>query len=334
MKKKIIVCFGLIALLFSSCVTMRKYQDLEAKQKETESRNATLKAENDSMKATIDGQLTAIEDLKRRKNGLEADTNVLGSSLRKETEIYNELEKNYKELLASHEKLAANKTAENKKLIGQLQSTQEDLQAKEDKLNKLQLELNNKAIALEKTKAELSQRELRLKELQSILNKKDSTVNALKNTVSNALLGFKGQGLTVSMKNGKVYVSLEEQLLFATGSSVVDKKGAEALKQLATVLDKNPDINILIEGHTDNVPLKGEGYMKDNWDLSVNRATSVVRIITANSKIDPKRLTAAGRSEYLPIDIENTKEGRQKNRRIEVILTPKLDELFKVLETN
>jgi len=334
MNNKSLIFVTLITVLLSSCVTMRKYEDLQAKQQQTEADNAALKHANDSLNTSMQVQIAMIEELNRRKQNLENDTASLGASLRRERELYASLDKTYNELLANYEKLSTNKTAENKKLIGQLQSTQEDLQSKEDKLNKLQMELAKKAMNLDKTKADLLQREQRLKELQDILNKKDSTVKALKNTVADALMGFKDKGMTVTMRNGKVYVSLEEQLLFATGSAVVDKKGADALKQLATVLEKNPDINILIEGHTDNVPLRGEGYMKDNWDLSVNRATSVVRILTTDSKINPKRLTAAGRSEYAPIEEGNTKEARQKNRRIEIILTPKLDELFKVLETN
>jgi chemotaxis protein MotB len=135
------------------------------------------------------------------------------------------------------------------------------------------------------------------------------------------------------MKNGKVYVMLEERLLFATGSTVVDPKGVEALRELGKVLEKNPDINVLIEGHTDNVPMKGAGEIKDNWDLSVMRATSVVKILL-NSKITPARITAAGRGEFVPIESNETAELRKKNRRIEVILTPKLDEILKVLETN
>ena len=334
MCNKYLIYFALAAVLFSSCISMKKYNDLQAKQQQSETENANLKAANDSLNTSMHVQIAIIEDLNRRIDDLEKDTTNLGISLRKEMEMYVSLNKTYDELYANYEKLSSNKTAENKKLIGQLQSTQEDLQTKEDKMNALKLELAKKAVDLDKAKADLYQRELKLRELQDILAKKDSTVRVLKNTVANALMGFKDKGMTVTMKNGKVYVSLEEQLLFATGSAVVDKKGAEAIKQLGTVLEKNPDINILIEGHTDNVPLKGEGYMKDNWDLSVNRATSVVRILTSNNKINPKRLTAAGRSEYVPIELGNTKEARQKNRRIEIILTPKLDELFKVIESN
>jgi chemotaxis protein MotB len=147
------------------------------------------------------------------------------------------------------------------------------------------------------------------------------------------LLGFQDNGLTVSTKNGKVYVSLEERLLFESGSTVVDAKGVDALKKLAKVLEREEDINVLIEGHTDNVPIKSAS-IKDNWDLSVLRATSIVRIITSNSKVDPRNLTAAGRGEYFPIDKANTPEARRKNRRTEIIITPNLDELFKIIGSN
>src|SRR5665213_3527143 len=325
----IVLCFGMFILFLSSCVSMKKYNELQSKENQCETDNSNLKSQNMSLQNTVDEQTAAIDDLKKRKAELENDTSNLGTSLRKEQDLYAQLNSNYNDLMASHEKLISGKNAENKKLIGQLQSTQEDLQLKEDKLNKLQIDLAKKESDLNNLNAELKEREAKLAELQNILARKDSAVLALKNTLQDALFGFKDKGMTVSIKNGKVYVSLEEQLLFATASIVVDQKGIEALKQLATVLEKNPDINILIEGHTDNVPFKGVGDMKDNWDLSVMRATSVVKILTANSKINPKRLTAAGRSEYDPVDTENTAKARQKNRRIEIILTPKLDELFK-----
>ncbi len=158
-------------------------------------------------------------------------------------------------------------------------------------------------------------------------------VNALKKAVSDALVGFENNGLTVTKKNGKVYVSMEEKLLFASGSTVVDSKGEGALKEIAKVLEKNADINVLIEGHTDNVPISG-GAIKDNWDLSVLRATSVVRILTKHADIDPTRLTPAGRGPYLPVDNANSTDARRKNRRIEIILSPKLDELFKGIGEN
>lgn len=150
----------------------------------------------------------------------------------------------------------------------------------------------------------------------------------------NALTGFEGNGLSISTKNGKVYVSMDEKLLFKSGSYQVDQRGIQALNQLSSVLAQNKDINVMIEGHTDNVPYNGTGALKDNWDLSVKRATSIVRIIIQNKGVAPKRLTVAGRSKYIPVETNSTSLGRSKNRRTEIILTPKLDELFKILESN
>lgn len=173
-----------------------------------------------------------------------------------------------------------------------------------------------------------------MKELEKILEDKDKAVNELKNSVSNALLSFKDSDLTVDIRNGKVYVSLSEKLLFKSGSYAVDPKGAEALKKVANVLKTQPDISVMVEGHTDDVPIaKGSGGVDDNWDLSVLRATSIVNIL-AKEGVTPSKLIAAGRGEFMPIATGKTPEIRQKNRRTEIILTPKLDELFKILEAN
>jgi chemotaxis protein MotB len=215
-----------------------------------------------------------------------------------------------------------------------LQLTQEQLLKKEDELKKLAAELDAKKRNLDELTTELKKREARVAELEGILKSKDEATNELKKKLSDALLGFEGKGLTITQKNGKVYVSMDESLLFASGSTTVESKGVDALKKVAKVLEQNADINVLIEGHTDDVPMVGKGEIKDNWDLSVMRATSIVKIITKNSNVDPKRLTAAGRGEYFPIDAVKTPEARKKNRRTEIILTPKLDELLKVLEAN
>jgi chemotaxis protein MotB len=169
-------------------------------------------------------------------------------------------------------------------------------------------------------------------EMEELLNRKDQMMNDLRKTLADALLGFEGQGLTVTQKNGMVYVSLQDQLLFSSGSTVVDQNGQNALRQLAAVLSDNPEISIMIEGHTDNVPFRKGSTIKDNWDLSVMRATSIVRILLESNSIDPNRITVAGRGEYLPIDPADTPEARQKNRRTEIILSPNLDELYKLLE--
>ena len=168
-------------------------------------------------------------------------------------------------------------------------------------------------------------------ELQEILEKKDQQINSLREAVSNALLGFKDKGLSVRMSEGKVYVSMDEKLLFASGSWTVSPQGREAIYEIGNVMAQNPDIRIMVEGHTDNVPLNGKGDIKDNWDLSAKRATSIVRLLLENKNIDPSRVSACGRSEYVPLSPNDTPENRAKNRRTEIILTPDLDELFQVI---
>jgi chemotaxis protein MotB len=197
-----------------------------------------------------------------------------------------------------------------------------------DKLSKDLAAKSNELDAKEKL---LYDREKTLDEMRKIIARQDSLTNSLNNILRNALLGFNSDELSVEIKNGKVYVSLSDKLLFKSGSSAVEDKGKEALKLLAGVLDKNIDIDILVEGHTDNVPIKTPVY-KDNWDLSVARATSIVRILTTDYKITPTRLTASGKGEYFPKADNDTPEGKAKNRRTEIILSPKLDELMKLLK--
>ena len=157
-------------------------------------------------------------------------------------------------------------------------------------------------------------------------------MDELKGKLNQALRGFYDQGLTVHEKNGKIYVSMEEKLLFQTGSYSVDPKGQEAIKKLSEVLANNKDINIMVEGHTDDVPLTGKGQIKDNWDLSVMRATAVSRILLNDKAIDPKRITASGRSQYVPLDAAKTIDARKKNRRTEIILTPNLSEILQLIQ--
>jgi chemotaxis protein MotB len=197
-----------------------------------------------------------------------------------------------------------------------------------EQLNKALLaktdELNSKELLL-------SEREKSLQEMQQIIARQDSITKRLNTILRNALLGFNSDELSVEIINGKVYVSMSDKLLFKSGSSAVEAKGKEALKLLGEVLDKNVDIDILVEGHTDNVPIRTSIY-KDNWDLSVARATSIVRILSDDYKIAPTRLTASGKGEYFPKADNETPEGRAKNRRTEIILSPKLDEVMQLLK--
>ena len=325
MKKSFIIYF--LPLMLFACVPARQYEEVKDKYQKCDDELTALKASVKDIEEQ-NKELTALVDqLKNHKATLEKDTSVLGKSLRIKEQQYDKINRLNDEIQRKLEELKKGNELEAQKLSGELLKTQADLQKKEDALKALEAELNLKSM-------QLKDREAKVKELEQILANKDKAVRELKEKVQQALLGFENNGLTIEQKNGKVYVSLEESLLFASGSYTVNSKGTDVLKKLAKVLEQNTDINVMVEGHTDNVPYKGSGDLKDNWDLSVKRATSVVKIITSNSSVKPERLIAAGRSEYVPLDNSNTAESRKKNRRTEIILTPKIDELLKILEDN
>jgi chemotaxis protein MotB len=246
---------------------------------------------------------SALSSCEEKGRSLEATVNALQSDTTQYGIRYRSLqyEKNYLEQMSASEK---------EYLTGELGAKEKEIAQKEKML---------------------ADREKKLQELEEVIARKDQAVNELKNRVASALVGFKSDELSIELKNGKVYVSLAEKLLFKSGSATVDPKGKEALGKLAEVLEKNPDIDIMIEGHTDNVPLI-PGRFEDNWDLSASRALSIVRILTQDNQVDPKRVVAAGRGEYVPVADNATTEGKSRNRRTEIILSPKLDELFKLLE--
>ena len=251
----------------------------------------------------------------------------------KAVDEYNRISSKYTELQNAQEDLVRGNVKETQALLSELQAAQKTLQQKEDLLRQLEETLDTKKSALDELSFELEKRNARLLELQKILDAQKKIAQDLKNKVSEALLGFENNGLTVTNKNGKVYVSLDEKLLFKSASWEIDANGKSALKKLAGVLERNPDIQITIEGHTDDVPYRPTASdLNDNWDLSVKRATTVVRVLLEGSKIDPKRLTAAGRSQYMPVDARTTSDARQKNRRTEVVLTPDLTELYKLID--
>jgi len=191
---------------------------------------------------------------------------------------------------------------------------------------------NNSSSEITKLSGDLAAREKRLKEVEEVLRKRDEATNSLKEKLQQALLGFTKNGLTVEIKNGKVYVSLTDKLLFPSGSIIIDEKGKQALASLANVLKQQPEINIAVEGHTDNQKINNLGQIKDNWDLSVLRATSVVRYLTENEKVESVRMTATGKGEFQPLGSNASADGRSKNRRIEIVLSPKLDELYNLIK--
>jgi len=321
-------------VLLSSCITPLKHEEVKSKLAACETEMATLKKsvqENDARVAEMKEQLGKDQKF---LDGLRRDTTIMGSNLRNLNSKYDKLNTVNEQLMDRYNRLLSGAEKDNAKLSSNLQMTQEELLKKQDELKALEVQLNKQKTNLDELGTELKKREARVNELEDILKKKDQAVAELRKKLSDALVGFEGKGLTITQKNGKVYVSMDENLLFASGKTNVEAKGVEALKNVARVLEQNPDINVMVEGHTDDVPMKGSGEIKDNWDLSVMRATSVTKILLSNAKIDALRITAAGRGEFFPLDNAKTPDARKKNRRTELILTPKLDELLKVLGTN
>lgn len=312
-------------LTLTSCVSSKIHKELQAKYKSLETENTELRKENDALSSKLQVAESELARLKKKLEEMRQDTVALASKYHKLQSDFEELNKSYEFLLENNNALLASNQSENKKLMEKLNNLQRELQAKEDSLNREQ----ERMAYLSK---ELQEREARVYELESLISRKDSTVNYVRKRVADALLNFEGKGLTVEQRDGKVYVSLENSLLFPSASWSVDKKGKEALDQLSVVLAENPDLNVMVEGHTDSDEFNGRTAVKDNWDLSVMRATSIVKILTDRKGVNPSRITAAGRSEYVPIASNETPEGKAKNRRTEIVITPDLGELVDLLE--
>lgn len=315
MNKKIAILAIASLPFFQSCVSTKIYDDLKDKYD-------VLKAENESLMARLDEAQSGssayeLEKLNKEVERLKQDKNKLAMDLQASDDKYNRLKTSYDALEQNSSASLSDNLALNRKLLEELNEKEKALQAEGQRLEQL--------------RNELEQRSKRVAELEAIIASKETQMNSLKNAISKALTNFEGKGLTVEQRDGKVYVSMENKLLFKSGSWQVNEHGREAVVALAVVLANNEDINVLIEGHTDNVPYSGNSVLTSNWDLSTKRATAIVEILTENSAVKKENLTAAGRGEYAPLTTNETKEGRAKNRRIEVILTPKLDEITKLL---
>jgi len=322
----------LSVFLISSCITPKVYNELLDKHeiaKKNLTKNEKLILE---LRENLDDKERDITNLNTLVEQLRKDSIALNNDLVSCQKKYDDLSTTYDLLTSKSSRYMAEKAKETKELLSQLETTQSELFAKEDQLNKSTLELEEKERKLLDSQNELELRSLRVAELEAIINRKDSMVTALKQKISKALIGLEGDGLTIEQRNGKVYISLEEDLLFASGKYEINQTGKQALDKLSDALSYQKDLEILVEGHTDSIPLSGRGLVKDNWDLSVMRATSVVKRLTSNTNLDPTQLIAAGRSEFVPISSNETSEGRGENRRIEMILSPNLDDLFKLLE--
>jgi chemotaxis protein MotB len=335
MNKSILHIFGtiLIVIISVSCVSGKKFAGLQDTSKQFMNERDALKTDNIGLQMQNKELELKQANLEKEMIKVKQDITAAESSRDKALEDYNKISGRYNELQSAQEDLIKGNVKETQKLLTELQAAKQNLQKKEDLLRQLEQTLDTKKASLDELTFELEKKNARMAELEKILDAQKRIVQDLKNKVSEALLGFENNGLTVTMKNGKVYVSLEEKLLFKSASYDIDVNGKNALKKLAGVLEKHPDIQITIEGHTDNVPYNpGSGQLKDNWDLSVKRATTVVRVLLEGTKIDAKRLTASGRSQYLPVDDSNTSDGRQKNRRTDIVLTPDLTELYRLID--
>ena len=305
--------------LTTSCVSKKIYQDLENKYADLKKENNALSDENGVLK-------TDKNQLELDKNKLQSEFDKLKAERDKLASDYAATKKNLDNLKASYSALEkdSNDALEaninkNRQLLAQLEAKEKALAAEQERLNKL--------------KKDLEASSSRLADLEKMIADKEALMNKLKETLSKSLKAFEGKGLTVENRNGKVYVSMENKLLFESGSWTVGTEGKKAVKLVGDVLGQNPDISVLIEGHTDNDKITGTigGGVENNWDLSTKRATAIVNILSENKAIDKKNLTAAGRGEYMPLMSNDTAEGKAKNRRIEIILTPKLDEISKLM---
>lgn len=313
------ICLAILlpTLLLTSCVSQKKFKDLEGtynnlvddyqqlKDKQKDTQTELSDVQNELAKLQVEYNKKKEEEEALRMEYANLQTNYLNLS-----RSYDALEKNSSTALAENSK-------RNRELLKELEEKEKTLAEEQDRLDQLQ--------------KDLASRSQRIDELEGLIADKEQKMNTLRENLSKALTNFEGKGLTVEQRNGKVYVSMENKLLFSSGSWQVGSEGKKAVAELGKVLAQNPDISVSIEGHTDDDPYRGSGQLTDNWDLSTKRATEVLKLLLKNADINPQNLTAAGKGEHMPVASNETPEGKAKNRRIEVVLTPKLDEISNML---
>lgn len=315
-----ITTFFLLVFCLTSCIVSKKKFDAEAVQRsnyqikayELEKEIKNLKAELAKVNSKIDLKDGQIEDLKNQKAVLSAGKGDLSNQL-------NSIQRQITDFRQENMDLKQQK-ADLHSQLGELMNNSLSQKQQQD-------------AALKAKIAELERKEKMIDELQATVQNQDQAMRNILTKVENAIQSYNSDDLSVEMRNGKVYIALSNALLFESGSAKIDKAGKDALGLVASILEKNPNINIIVEGHTDNVPFNG-GTLKDNWDLSVVRATSVVRILTKDYGLSPNQVTPSGKGEFSPKDTNETKEGRAINRRIEIIIEPRLDEIYRLAKSN
>ena len=322
----------LVIALLASCVTPKIHNTLIEEHEKVKQSLTNEEKKNLVFQTNLEESESKIKRLTQNIDRLKNDSAKNSEALSSVRSKYKSLSESYDLLASKNSRFMSNKAKEIKNLLEQLEQAENEIFTKEDQLNKVLKSLKVKEDELKIAQENLKQRSIRVSELEEIINKKDSLVSALKKSISRALTGLEGEGLTIEQRNGKVYISLEEDLLFASGRYNINQNGISALNKLSNALENQQNLEILVEGHTDSIPLNGKGAIKDNWDLSVKRATSVVKVLLTNSNLLSSQFTAAGRAEFYPIASNATKEGRSANRRIEMILSPNLDDLYELLD--
>lgn len=319
-----------LIVLVSSCVTRKVYDEALLK-------NSRQKKTTDSLRIEMEENRYAKYDLQRQEIELKEVKEKLADTQSKLQNLkvsQNDFQKRYDELLEQNKILLSNSSSDVQKLTQQLSEKQAMADANEREVIRLREDMRLLQLMVQEKEAEVSaalnadhsgQYEAQIRELQTALQAKDNALGDLRGKLNQALHSFSASDLTVSEANGKIYVSLSQNLLFASGSDRIDWKGKQAIQKLAGVLNGNPDVEINVEGHTDS-----DGSAAQNWELSTRRANSVVQVLTANS-VDPKRIIASGRAFYFPIASNSTAAGKAKNRRTEIILSPKLDKLYELI---
>lgn len=309
MKKLIFLCLCSFSLV--SCVSSKMFNEIEGNYAQLKVDHSILEKDNRELIIRYDSLRYHYGELMSQFEKIEME---LDSS-----------KKNFETLQDSYTALEKNSNAELQESIEQNRGLLDKIQLKES-------ELLDERTELDSLKNELASRIARVDELEQVIANKEALLSNLKSSLTKALLSFDGKGLTVEQRDGKVYVSMENKLLFKPGSWAVGSEGRQAIRQLAMVLEENKDIAVLIEGHTDDEPYIGDSKLSGNWDLSVKRATSIVALLLNNNGVNPENITAAGKGEYAPLVPNSSASNRSKNRRIEVILAPKLDEIGKLLQ--
>lgn len=318
MKSVSLLVFSILVL--GSCVSSKKYKALEEKQRLCSEELAKFMESSEAYQSKAEQLQKDLDAAKKNVASLCADTARLGAEQRNLTRELSSSMKELDELTKTFDRYKSTGQKETSALQKQLEQKTKELQKKSEELVNLEAELRNKQQLLE-------ERERRVNELEDLLKRQEDALKLLKKKVTDALIGFENQGLKVEQKNGKIYVSMEAKLLFKSGSIVVESEGKKALQQIGKALENEKDLEIVVEGHTDTDNLRSASFPRNNWELSVLRATSVVEILLANSKMNPAKLIAAGRSEFQPVDPSD----KAKNRRIEIIISPNLDELFDII---